>query len=88
MLMTKFLPVVIYWRLLRIWLLVRVTGQWPLCLYWAEDNSDVLDACPFCEQNRFLLTILSLSAHTCQIHQLGSGPLIAEAFSMKGWKAH
>ena len=42
----------------------------------------------FAIKNRFLLTMLSLSAHTCQIHQLGSGPLIAEAFSMRGWKAH
>ena len=55
MLMTKLLPVVIHWRLLRIWLLVRVTGQWPLCLYWPEDNTDVLDACPFCEQKQILV---------------------------------
>ena len=54
MLMTKLLPVVIHWRLLRIWLLVRVTGQWP-CLYWPEDNTDVLDACPFCEQKQILV---------------------------------
>ena len=55
MLLTNFLPVVIHWRLLRIWLLVRVTGQWPLCLYWPEDNTDVLDACPFCDQKQMLV---------------------------------
>ena len=47
-LMKKLLPAVLHWRVFRIWLIIRMTGQWPICLYEPESNVDVLDECPFC----------------------------------------
>ena len=47
-LMEKMLPAVMHWRVFRIWLLIRMTGKWPICLYEPESNVDVLNECPFC----------------------------------------
>ena len=46
--MEKMLPAVMHWRVFRIWLLIRMTGKWPICLYEPESNVDVLNECPFC----------------------------------------
>ena len=42
------LPAVLHWRVFRIWLLIRMTGRWLICLYEPESNVDVLDECSFC----------------------------------------
>ena len=63
-LMKKLLPAVLHWRVFRIWLMIRMTGQWPICLYEPESNVDVLDECPFCFANWFLYGMPFWIAHT------------------------